>query len=72
MTSNPIHFFKSKEMGVYDKLADALEAMAEDMPSTYDHVIPVVTTLLALNTRAHAFFFDITQAEMKFSNDLVV
>jgi hypothetical protein len=46
--------------------------MAEDMPSTYDHVIPVVTTLLALNTRAHAFFFDITQAEMKFSNDLVV
>jgi hypothetical protein len=73
VTANLIAFFRSKNVTVYDNLADALDAMAnEDRDSTATVTIPAVASLLTVSTRAHAFLADITQAEMDFATATVL
>jgi hypothetical protein len=45
VTSNLISLLKSKGLGVYDKLADALDVMAY---LDKDHVVPTITTAASL------------------------
>ncbi len=71
VTSDLITFFRSKDLMVYTKLADALDAMADSLD---DHsnvvIIPAVETLLAVSERAHAFLKSIPQAELDFTTSL--
>jgi hypothetical protein len=67
VTANLIAFFRSKGLGVYDRQADALDAMADEDTDPTTHVIPAVTSLLVVSTRSHGFLEDITRAEMAFA-----
>jgi hypothetical protein len=73
ITSDLITFFRSKNLPVYTKLANALESMV-DSPDTLTEVpaIPVIESRLAIGTRAHAFIDIIPQAEIDFSTSLVM
>ena len=67
-----ISFFRSKDLIVYDKLANALEAMADEDGDQTAPIIPAVASLPAASTRAHIFLLDITQAEMDFATATVM
>ncbi len=67
MTSNLIHFVLTKCIDVYDKLADAFEAMAEEEPGTIVPLISAMATLSKVSTRARAFLADVNQTEMEFT-----
>jgi hypothetical protein len=70
-TANLIVFLISKGLGVYDKLADALDAMADDdVGATEIPVIPTTGSVMAIIVRAHTFLADITQSEMDFATSL--
>jgi hypothetical protein len=73
ITSDLITFFISKDLLVYSKLAEALDAMA-DIPGDSSNVviIPAVETLLAVSGRAHAFLGNIPQSEIDFTPSLVM
>ena len=61
MTTNLIVFSRSKSLRVYDKLAGALDAMADDDGEvTRVPIIPTVASLMAVSARAHTFLADIT------------
>jgi len=73
VTADLIAFFRSKNQDVFDKLADALDTMAEEnTDSTSTTTIPAVAALLTVSTRAHAFLADISQAEMDFATTTVL
>ncbi len=59
-------------LDVYDKLAGALDAMADDDQDPISPIIPVVASLLTVNMRAHAFLADITHANMVFATSTVM
>jgi len=60
VTSYLIAFFRSKGLQAYDKLANALDAMADEETNPETPVIPAVTALLLVSTRAHVFSADIS------------
>ena len=73
ITSDLITFFRSKDLPVYSKLAEALEMMADTPSCSSDVVvIPAVETLLAVSARAHAFLENIPQSEIDFTTSLVM
>ena len=73
MTTNLIVVLRSKGLSVYDKLADALDAMADDaVEDTMVPVIPAIASLMAVSARAHTFLADITQREMDFATSLTL
>ena len=73
MAANLIGFLRSKSLSVYGKLADALDAMADDdVEVTRVPVIPLVASLMAVSARAHTFMADITQSEMDFATSLTL
>ncbi len=73
VASDLIYFFRSKDLPVYAKLADALDAMADNPNDRSDTItIPAVETILAINKRAHAFLKNIPQAEVNFTTSLVM
>jgi hypothetical protein len=54
ITSDLIAFFRSKNLPVYSKLADALDSMADTLDVRLDvPTIPAIEMLLAIGTRAH-------------------
>ena len=56
ITSHLISFFRSKDMPVYTKLADTLDAMADSPEKlTVEPAIPAIESMLATGARAHAF-----------------
>jgi len=72
---------------VYDKMANALDSMADEVVSPAEDEdqapgaaktdaavlhIPAVTSLLAVSARAHTFLADISQEEMDFSSSLTM
>jgi hypothetical protein len=66
--ANLIVFLRSKSLSVYDKLTDALNAMAYDgVDDTEMPVIRAVASIMAVSARAHTFLADITQNEMDFT-----
>ena len=69
VTANLIVFLRSKSLSVYDKLADALDAMADDdTDNTNSPVIPSVASIMVVNT----FLADITHSEMDFATALTL
>ena len=71
ISADLIKFFKSKDLGIYTKLADALETMAsaDDEPTTPTLTtpsIPTIASLMTASTRAHAFLFEIPRIELDF------
>jgi hypothetical protein len=60
VTADLIAFFQSKGLKVYDKLANALDAMADEKSDPNTPVIPAVASLLVVNTRAHVFLANIS------------
>jgi hypothetical protein len=71
MTANLIVFLRSKGLSVYDKLADALDAMASDDADVIEmHVIPTTRLVMAISARAHTILADITQSEIYFATSL--
>jgi hypothetical protein len=71
VTGNLIAFFRSKGLTVYDKLADALDTMADENINMAIHIIPAFASLLTVSTKAYAFLEDIKQAEMDFATATV-
>jgi hypothetical protein len=68
-----IVFLRSKGLSVYDKLANALDAMADDdVGVTEIPVIHVVGLVMSISVRAHTFLADITQSEMDFATSLTL
>ena len=82
VTANLIAFLRAKGLDVYDKMANALDSMADEVVSPVENEdqapraaetdatvlnIPAVTSLLAVSARAHTFLADISQEEMDFS-----
>jgi hypothetical protein len=58
---------------VYDKLANVLDAMAnDDVEDTRVSVITTIASLMAVSARAHTFLADITQGEMDFATSLTL
>ena len=72
VTANLIAFFRSNCLNVYDKLADALDAMASENTDPVTSVIPAVALLLAVSTRAHGFLEDISRAVIDFATATVL
>jgi len=73
VTANLIVFLRSKSLGVYDRPADALDAMADDdTDDTNSPVIPTVASIMEVGARAHTFLADITQSEMDFTTALTL
>ncbi len=63
VTTNLIVFIRSKSLSIYDKLANALDAMADDdVEDTRVPVIPTVASLMTVSARAHTFLTNITQS----------
>jgi hypothetical protein len=74
-TVNLISFLRSEGLTVYDRLAYALDGMAEEDsnpgdPSTSN--IPAATSLLTISSRAHTFLSDTPLAELAFASSLVL
>ena len=69
----PDTFFRSKDLPVCTKLADALDAMA-DSPETLieEPAIPAIESMLAISARAHTFLETIPQIETDFATSLVM
>ena len=73
VTANLIVFLRSKSLSVYDKLADALDAMVDDDTDDTDSpVIPAIASIMAVSARAHTFLADITKSEMDFATSLTL
>jgi hypothetical protein len=73
VTANLIVFLRTKSLSVYDKLVDALDAMADDDTDvTNPPVIPTIASIMAVSARAHTFLADITQSEMDFATSLTL
>ena len=75
VTANLVSFLRSKGNVVHDKLADAIDGMAEEDsdpndPSTSN--IPTGTSMLSTSSRAHAFLSDIPLAELEFALSMVL
>ena len=60
VTTDLVSFFRSKSLNVYDKLVDVLEIMANEDITTTIAIIPEVSSLLVVSTRAQVFLADIT------------
>jgi hypothetical protein len=60
VSADLIPFFRFKDLTVYDKLADALEAMECEDSAHTSPIIPAFASLPAASTRAHIFLSDIT------------
>jgi hypothetical protein len=73
ITSDLITFLHSKGLPVYNKLADALDAMANS-PETLSEepVIPAIESMLAIIAKAHTFLETIPQIETDFATSLVM
>jgi len=67
-----ISFFRSKDLTVYDNLANALDAMANEDGDQISPAIPAIASLQTVSTRAHIFFSDITQTEMDFATATIL
>jgi hypothetical protein len=73
VTANLLVFLRLKSLNVCDKLADALDAMADDDTDNTDSpVIPAVASIMVLVARAHTFLADITHSEMGFATALTL
>jgi hypothetical protein len=77
ITSDFITSFRSKGVTVFSQPIDALDVIVEgtDNPSNEQPVIttiPAVTAMLAVSTRAHAFFTDIPLTKMHFATTHVM
>ena len=55
-----ISFLRSKGLNDYDKLADALDAMADEDGDQTSPIIPATASLLAVSTRAQVYLANIT------------
>jgi len=66
VSADLVSFFRSKGLTVYDKLANALDAMANENDDQTSPVIPTMASLLAVSTRAHVYLANITETEMDF------
>ncbi len=73
ITSDMITFFRSKDLPVYAKLANALDAMTDspDDPTYVPH-IPTIERMLAVVVMAHAFLDDIPRIEIDFTTYLLI
>ena len=72
VTTDLIAFFRSEGLQVYDKLANALDAMVDEESHPETPVIPAVASLLVVNTRAHIFLANISTTKMEFSTSTVM
>jgi hypothetical protein len=71
-----IKFFRSKDLIIYNDLANALDSIADAEDDPVDPSIappiPAVATLMTSSTRAHAFLSQIPTVEMEFATSLVM
>ena len=72
MSADLISVFRSKDLTVHNKLADALDAMANEDGDHTSPVIPAVASLLAVSTRSRVYLADITQIEIDFATSTVL
>jgi hypothetical protein len=68
ITADLIKFFKSKDLGIYNDLANALDSIADAEDDPVDpsiaSPIPAVAALMPMSTRDHAFLTEIPKVEM--------
>jgi hypothetical protein len=69
-TADLITYFRAKSLPVYDELAEALEAMADE--ETVTTMVLAVHSLLEVNARSQSFLADMTKAEMDFAKSTVM
>jgi len=73
ITSGLITSFRSKDIPVYSRLADALDSMVDTHDTVPDETtIPTIESMLAASTRAHAFLDTIPQVEIDFTTSLIM
>jgi len=72
VTTDLIAFFRSKGLQVYDKLANALDTMCDEESNLETPVIPALTALLLVITRAHVCLTDISTTEMEFATSTIM
>ena len=70
ITADLITYFRAKSLPVYDELAEALEAMADEETET--NRVPAVQSLLAVSARSQSFLADMTENEMDFATATVM
>ena len=72
VTTTLISFLRSKGLPIYDKLANALDAMADEDEDSSSHVIPAVSSLKTISAGAKCYLSDITQTELDFATSLAL
>ena len=73
ITSDLITFFRSKDTPVYSRLAYAVNSMVDTHNIAPEETsIPTIKSLLAVSMRARAFLDTFPQAEIDFTNSLVM
>jgi hypothetical protein len=71
VTFNLVAFLRSKGLSIYDKLADALDAMAVEDGEPEDQCFSAVASLLSIYNRSHTLLADVPQREMDFATSVV-
>jgi len=72
VTPNLVSFLRSKGLPIYDKLANALDAMADEDEDPSSHVIPAVSSLPEVSAIAQCYISDIAVAELDFVASLIL
>jgi hypothetical protein len=71
-----IKFFRSKDLSIYNDLANALDSIADAEDDPVDPFnappIPAVAALKTVSTQSHAFLSEIPKVEVEFATSLVM